>query len=192
MLRIPEIRLLRPGQNMPIGIAVDGEPDHRQARAGDPKRQEHPAPAKRQHQGGQDQRRQRGADLVAGKTNADRPSPRLGGEPVAGEAHQTREQRRLGRAQCHAGQHELACPQDQTAAGLRHRPGEDRTRHHPARPKPVDQHTPRDLTQRIGPQKRRQQQTHARVRQSQIGADQGIGDRQRGTVNEIHHPRDRH
>ena len=153
-------------------------------------RDEHPAPAERDHQAGEDRR---------GDGRAERRStvPDAGGQsaiahvvPVAHHAHGRREHRRLAQAEEHARDGELPEAGHEARDRLRDRPQGKPRAEQPMRPHPVDQRAARQLREGVGPQEGRQQQPHIRDGQAEFLADQRVGDGEGGAVEIVQRPGD--
>jgi hypothetical protein len=95
--------------------------------------------------------------------------------------------RRLADAEQDAGAEELAEALHQSAEQLRQRPQAEAHGQQDARTKPVDHGAGRQLRERIGPEESREQITHVRDGETELFADQRIGDGQGRPVDVIDH-----
>jgi hypothetical protein len=96
--------------------------------------------------------------------------------------------RRLADAEHDARAYELPERGDHPAEHLAERPAAQPEGQRQARAQAVGQGAGRQLREGIGPQERRQQQSHIRDGQAQILPDQRIGHRQGGAIDVVDHP----
>jgi hypothetical protein len=184
------IGVLLGGQRHGGRIAVEQYPGHRHDDAGKAHDPEHPAPADRQHGDSEQRRGDRGAKSGGAIEHAGGKAAAAHVEPVPHHTGAGGELRRFAQAQDRATEHELAEIGAKAGKPLGELPQQDAGAQQAARPETVYQPSSRKLGKGIGPEEGREQQAHVRDRQMQVGADQRIADRQRGTVDVVHRAAD--